>query len=700
MPHSVEIEALLREAGWLRQLAARLVNDPSRADDLAQETWISALRRPPDARLSVRPWLARVARNLASNARREEARREAREGDRAREVEVREPVDLAQEAETQRLLAEAVTRLPRELGDVIVLRYFRGLDSSRVAAELGISASAVRTRTQRALEALRTLLDSRVEGGRSAWCALLLPLVRPTSEGPAIPAALPAAGGATPAWILTAVGTVTVAGILGWTVLSRAGRAPEGNTGPEPLSVRPAVAAGSAPTLGGGPREAAREAAVPGDASASLEEGPVAPQAEVALARSGGPGAEVSGLVRVDGRAPEWDLELTLEPAAPAPAPSESRSLPRFQRLTLTPDQRGAFRFVGLPPHWRGRLVASPERMASGAPGLDLDGPAAGVVLDLVSVPAVVGRVQPDFASTEPLEGRYELVVHRPPVGDEPTEDREQGTFRCRSDGAFRIPVLALDGRADVALRIEAPGLGYAEAATSGFDPLIGTDLGSLVLEPVRRVVLAVHAPDGAPVEGAFAQVEGAAWARAGEVAGPDGLAELDFAPTRAVSLRVRARDHAERSVLVPQGRERVEVVLEPLAVLDLRLHGGPGGRLRISAPAPAFLWDRDGSADGWDESSSLHVPVRPSVRRLVTEPDARWEYEFGPLRGTALHLAGLVPGVVLSLQWEDRDGQLLAAETLRVEPGRLERRLGDPARDAEAEPELPDAPLPRKRSP
>jgi len=60
----VSIEQLLEHRLWVRRLARGLVLDESRVDDLEQETWLRAMRRPPEAR-GIRTWLRRVVRNLA-----------------------------------------------------------------------------------------------------------------------------------------------------------------------------------------------------------------------------------------------------------------------------------------------------------------------------------------------------------------------------------------------------------------------------------------------------------------------------------------------------------------------------------------------------------------------------------------------------------------------------------------------------------
>ncbi len=61
-----DLEHLLTHADWLTRLARRLVADAATADDLVQETWVAALRRPPDPDRPARPWLSSVVRRLAA----------------------------------------------------------------------------------------------------------------------------------------------------------------------------------------------------------------------------------------------------------------------------------------------------------------------------------------------------------------------------------------------------------------------------------------------------------------------------------------------------------------------------------------------------------------------------------------------------------------------------------------------------------
>src|SRR5882724_11715368 len=76
---SPPIDALLSETAWIRALARSLVVDQATADDVAQDAAVIALTKPPSSAAALRGWLRRVVKNLASNARRGESRRDARE---------------------------------------------------------------------------------------------------------------------------------------------------------------------------------------------------------------------------------------------------------------------------------------------------------------------------------------------------------------------------------------------------------------------------------------------------------------------------------------------------------------------------------------------------------------------------------------------------------------------------------------------
>ena len=171
-------ETLLAHATWLRRLAAGLVGDRTRADDLVQDTWVAALRRPPEEDRPVRPWLARVVRNAARFRWRSDANRAAREAVAAERAETIAPTseDLLARHQLQQLLAKLVGELAEPYRTTILLRYAEGLEPTQIARRLALPASTVRGRIKEGLERLRRGLDDEHGGDRKAWLIALAPI--------------------------------------------------------------------------------------------------------------------------------------------------------------------------------------------------------------------------------------------------------------------------------------------------------------------------------------------------------------------------------------------------------------------------------------------------------------------------------------------------------------------------------------------
>jgi RNA polymerase sigma factor (sigma-70 family) len=190
----MDVERLLENSAWVRSLAATLVSDPHDADDLVQETWVAALRRPPRERSAHRSWLRRVLRNFAYISFRNRSRRLERERMVASPEAIRGPEEAVERAELTRRLVERVLDLDEPSRTVIMLRYFDGLTGAEIAARLGVQPGAVRMRLKRALDQLRQGLGED-PGAREAWRGVLLfPLVA-AGRPPASPAPGPAAAG-------------------------------------------------------------------------------------------------------------------------------------------------------------------------------------------------------------------------------------------------------------------------------------------------------------------------------------------------------------------------------------------------------------------------------------------------------------------------------------------------------------------------
>lgn len=195
--------------GWLRQVASKLVQDPTLADDLAQQAWLAAMReqRAWNTQRDLRAWLAKVVQNLARNNARRELRRKEIEH-YASEEQRHAPAtdDLVARAQLQAELAHAVLELDEPHKSAILLRFLDGLSYEEMGKRLGVSADAARKRVERALHELRSHLDARHRHERQQWLSALVAFV----DGPA-PQVLPWPQLAGAAAVLLAI-----AGLLPW----------------------------------------------------------------------------------------------------------------------------------------------------------------------------------------------------------------------------------------------------------------------------------------------------------------------------------------------------------------------------------------------------------------------------------------------------------------------------------------------------
>jgi len=166
-------QSLAEHAAFVRTLAQRLVGDPHEAEDLAQETWLAALRRPPRNDSAPQAWLHTVLQRFAWRAGRGASRRHARERAVARPERIEGADAAVVRGELLRTVTDAVLALDEPYQSTVLARFYEGLDAHALAAREGVPVATVRSRTHRALELLRARLD-RVHGGdRRAWCLAL-----------------------------------------------------------------------------------------------------------------------------------------------------------------------------------------------------------------------------------------------------------------------------------------------------------------------------------------------------------------------------------------------------------------------------------------------------------------------------------------------------------------------------------------------
>lgn len=153
----------------LYHLALRIVRDVHHAQDLVQEGLSTIHRKGTSWRGegTFRAWAFRIVRNLSLNHLRRhrphvslEALREEKGVERVDGC--LRPEEVAQDAERQRLLWEALTRLPDRSREVLMLREFDGLKYREIATVLEVPIGTVMSRLHDARERLRRELEGRL----------------------------------------------------------------------------------------------------------------------------------------------------------------------------------------------------------------------------------------------------------------------------------------------------------------------------------------------------------------------------------------------------------------------------------------------------------------------------------------------------------------------------------------------------------
>lgn len=150
--------------------AARLLNDRTEAEDVAQEAMLRLWKTAPDWRqgeAKVSTWLYRVVSNLCTDRLR---KKRGVALDSVPEPEDDKPSASQRMIDTQRTAAlyEALDRLPDRQRQAVVLRHIEGAMNPEIAQILEISVEAVESLTARGKRALKaTLADKRTELGYS-----------------------------------------------------------------------------------------------------------------------------------------------------------------------------------------------------------------------------------------------------------------------------------------------------------------------------------------------------------------------------------------------------------------------------------------------------------------------------------------------------------------------------------------------------
>jgi RNA polymerase sigma-70 factor, ECF subfamily len=142
------------------------------AEDLTEQTFLQAYRHleraleESDGR-PLRPWLIRIAHNLAANLYRDRSRRPQTSIE-----ETTTPLstlhtteDLVEGRDELARILEGVKKLPDDRREALIMRFALGMDNREIARAMGRSDGATKVLLHRAIKQLEQIVATRQGGG-------------------------------------------------------------------------------------------------------------------------------------------------------------------------------------------------------------------------------------------------------------------------------------------------------------------------------------------------------------------------------------------------------------------------------------------------------------------------------------------------------------------------------------------------------
>ena len=136
------------------------------AEDLTEQAFLQAYkhferaRRESDGR-PMRPWLIRIAHNLASNLYRDRSRRPEANIEAVEQPAHPHPTERVVEGrEELRLLMRKLDGLPEERREALIMRFALGMDNREIARAMGKTDGATKVLIHRALKQLEEQMDA------------------------------------------------------------------------------------------------------------------------------------------------------------------------------------------------------------------------------------------------------------------------------------------------------------------------------------------------------------------------------------------------------------------------------------------------------------------------------------------------------------------------------------------------------------
>jgi RNA polymerase sigma-70 factor (ECF subfamily) len=135
------------------------------AEDLTEQTFLQAYRHFERAQREshgrpLRPWLIRIAHNLAANLYRDRSRRPASPIDDSPELAAAHTTeDLVEGRDELSRVLDGVSRLPEDRREALIMRFALGMDNREIARAMGRSDGATKVLIHRAIKQLEEIVE-------------------------------------------------------------------------------------------------------------------------------------------------------------------------------------------------------------------------------------------------------------------------------------------------------------------------------------------------------------------------------------------------------------------------------------------------------------------------------------------------------------------------------------------------------------
>jgi len=134
------------------------------AEDLTEQTFLQAYRHFERAQAEsdgrpLRPWLIRIAHNLAANLYRDRSRRPQTTIDDTTELRTQHTTeDLVEGRDELARILKSIKELPDERREALIMRFALGMDNREIARAMGKSDGATKVLLHRAIKQLEGIV--------------------------------------------------------------------------------------------------------------------------------------------------------------------------------------------------------------------------------------------------------------------------------------------------------------------------------------------------------------------------------------------------------------------------------------------------------------------------------------------------------------------------------------------------------------